>query len=889
MLHLIFWTAWIILASTAHAHAAPLAGLVGLLTSTTIGKLILSVALKVGMSLLQRLLMKDEEPTQPGIKTRVGVGGEKSMSFIVGTYATAGHLVYANTWGKVRKTPNAALAQVISISDLPVSAISDEVWMRGRKINRDPGVGDQPGSFAWFGEGSYPFSEFTHGDYAGIYWLFAKYIDGGATTADSQLLTIFGGAGTRAWDAGMVGRGVAHVILTAEFNRDLFRDVPEAIWQVSGLPLYDPRRDAAVGGSGTHVWGDPDTYEFTDNPAVIIYNILRGIFFEGELVFGGTIPASRLPLSSWFAAMNECDMLVDGDRQFRCGYEIKPFEQSPLAVIEELLKSCNGRMAEIGGVYKIHVGAPALPSYFFSDDSIAITQDQSFDPFPGLEQTYNGVSATYPEPQAAWAMKDAPRRISQAFVDEDDGRELIAAIEFNAVPFPIQVQRLQKSLMEDNRRFRRHRHTLPPEAWLLEPLDTVSWTSARNGYANKLFLISSMDDLENSNQAVSIQEVDPGDYVWTPATDELPYSVGPMGPIEPQPQVMYDWTAAPATVPDNDGQPRRPAILLGWHGDIQDTQGVEFEVRLATTAEIVYRGRTDQVLVGQLLISQGLLPAMDYQVRGRYLPYSNRPSLWSGWLAVRTPDVKFDVYLDIDLDGLNEAIGERTEFVEFNTRETIERALDNATSDMADFDQQYGQIQRLRREAAVTAGNLRASYQEAILVAVGPGSAIAQRIEVLEVTIDEDIAQAVDLLTTEIELVEGQVTAISDAITQVSAQVDDVSANGTFRVQAGASPGGGWARAVLQVSADDGVTFEQASIFLDARTSGSPRSRVVLDAESLYFGDLSSGSVLNPLIYSAGEWRMNVANIGTVNAGLVQGNDGKMRIELDNSRILVAD
>ncbi|WP_245447533.1 phage tail protein [Nitratireductor sp. OM-1] len=889
MLHLIFWTAWIILASTAHAHAGALAGLVSLLTSTAFGKLILSVALKVGMSLLQRLMMKDEEPSQPGIKTRIGLGGEKPMSFIVGTYATAGHLVYANTWGKVRKTPNAALAQVISVSDLPVSAISNEVWMRGRKINRNPGVGDQPGSFAWFGEGSYPFSEFTHDDYAGIYWLFAKYRTGGATTADPELLTIFGGAGPRAWDAGMVGRGVAHVILTAEFNRDLFRERPQAIWQVSGLPLYDPRRDASVGGSGTHVWGDPATYEFTDNPAVIIYNILRGIFFEGELVFGGTIPASRLPLSSWFAAMNECDMLVDGDRQFRCGYEIKPFEQSPLAVIEELLKSCNGRMAEIGGVYKIHVGAPALPSYFFNDDSVAITQDQSFDPFPGLEQTYNGVSATYPEPQAAWAMKDAPRRISQAFVDEDDGRELIASIEFNAVPFPIQVQRLQKSLMEDNRRFRRHRHTLPPEAWLLEPLDTVSWTSARNGYANKLFLISSMDDLENSNQAVSIQEVDPGDYVWTPATDELPYSVGPMGPIEPQPQVMYDWTAAPATVPDNDGQPRRPAILLGWHGDIQDTQGVEFEVRLATTAEIVYRGRTDQVLVGQLLISQGLLPAMDYQVRGRYLPYSNRPSLWSGWLAVRTPDVKFDVYLDIDLDGLNEAIGERTEFVEFNTRETIERALENATADMADFDQQYGQIQRLRREASVSYANLTSSYKEAVLVVAGETSALSQRLEILEVTVDEDIAQAVDLLTAEIELVEGQITAISDAITQVSTKVDDVSANGTFRVQAGASPGGGWARAVLQVSADDGVTFEQASIFLDARTSGWPRSRLVLDAESVYFGDLSSGNILNAVIYSAGEWRMNVANIGTVNAGLVQGNDGKMRIELDNSRLLVAD
>ncbi|EKF17059.1 phage tail fiber protein [Nitratireductor pacificus pht-3B] len=884
-----FWTILLLLASVSLAHAGPLAGLIGLLTSTTIGKVLLSIALKVGMSLLQRLMMKNEEPQQPGIKTRVGVGGDKTMSFIVGTYATAGHMVYANTWGKVRSTPNAAIAQVISLSDLPVSAISNEVWMRGRKIVRDPGLGDRPGSFAWFGATSYPFSEFVHGDHPGIYWLFAKYFPEGRAQPDPNLIATFGGAGARAWNANMVGRGVAYVILTAEFNRDLFRDRPEAIWQVSGLPLYDPRQDDTAGGTGTQRWGEPETYAFTDNPAVIIYNILRGIRYEGELVFGGEIPASRLPPSNWFAAMNECDVVIDGERQFRCGYEIKPFDQSPLSVIEELLKSCTGRMAEIGGVYKIHVGAPALPSYYFSDDAIAITEDQSIDPYPGLEQTFNGVSATYPEPAAAWAMKDAPRRIDQAFVDADDGRELVAAQEFNAVPFPIQVQRLQKALMEDNRRFRRHRHTLPPEAWLLEPLDTVSWSSAHNGYVDKLFLISAMDDLENANQAVSLQEVDPRDYSWTPATDKLPYTVGPMGPIEPAPQVMYDWTAAPASVPDNDGQPRRPAILLGWYGAIQDTKGVEFEVRLAVSAEVIYRGRTDQVLIGQLMISQGLLPSTDYQVRGRYLPYSNRKSLWGGWLAVRTPDVKFDVYLDIDFEGLNQVIGERNEFVEFNVREAIERAIDNATSDFADFDQQYGQIQKLRREATASFEGLTASYKEAVLVVATETEALAQRLEILEVTVDEDIAQAVDLLTTEIATVEGQVTALSDALTSVSAKVDGVSASGTFRVQSGASPGDGWARAALQVSADNGVTFEQASIFLDARTSGAPRSRAVLDAENLFFGDLSSGSVVNPLVYSAGVWRMNLAHIGTVTAGMILGTTGKTRFELDNDRFVVGD
>lgn len=925
MIGIFFWTAWFLLAGTAYAHAGPLAGLIPLLTSTAIGKVVLNIALKIGMSLLQAAMTETDEPEQPGLRTTIDVGGVKSMSFIVGTYATAGHLIYANTWGQVRTTSNAGLAQVIGISDIPVTSISNEVWMRGRKIVRDPGLGEQSDSHAWFGEDSFPFPEFTVGEHPGIYWLFAKYRPAGAEQADGRLRQVFSGDPERPWTDDMIGRGVAHVILSSEYNRDLFRDIPKAVWQVEGIALYDPRQDDTVGGSGPQRWGDPATYRFSDNNAVIIYNILRGIYYEGVLVFGGGIPASRLPLSNWFAAMNECDRLIDGERQFRGGYEIKPAEHSPLNVIDKLLAGCNGRMAEIGGVYKIRVGAPALPSYFFTDEAVVITENQSFDPFPGLEQTYNGVSATYPEPEAAWEMKDAPLRIDQDFVNADDGRELIAPVQFDTVPFAIQVQRLQSALMRDNRRFRRHRHTLPPEAFLLEPLDTVSWTSAHNGYVGKLFELTSMDDLENSNQAVSLKEVDPGDWGWNRPTDELPYTVGPMGPIEPQPQPIYDWSADPDVVPDNAGTARRPAILLGWYGQVQDVQGVEFEVRLALSGEVVYRGRTDQVAAGQLLISQGLLPAVDYQVRGRYLPFSSRPTLWSGWLAVRTRDIRFDVYADVDLGGINRFVNESSEWMRYNTREELERAIANATADIGDFDTQYSNIQRLRRDLTVTYQNAKASWEEEIEVATGPDSALARRQETLEAALagyldadavasafsaayaiidtnsdaieintadltqvkaalngylDADaLADAVSLLNAGIVANADGITANSNAITQVNAAVGEVSASGTFRVQAYASPGDAWVRGGLQFSADNGVSFEEANIFLDARTAGTPRSRIMLDAEQVVIGDLSSpATVYRPFVIANGklyadELYVDYAKIENVNIGWAEIGD----------------
>ena len=176
--------------------------------------------------------------------------------------------------------------------------------------------------------------------------------------------------------------------------------------------------------------------------------------------------------------MNECDVptiVADGigevdpiyEPQFSGGYEIKVAENEPADVIDELLKSCNGQIAENGGIYKPHVGAPGLPVMFLTDADWVITDPQELDPFKGLEQTFNGATATYPDPAAAWEMKDAPQRLFPEYEAEDDGRRLLADFQFNAVSSPTQVQRLMLSMVRDGRRMRFHRGTLPPVAFAL--------------------------------------------------------------------------------------------------------------------------------------------------------------------------------------------------------------------------------------------------------------------------------------------------------------------------------------------------------------------------------------------------------------------------------------
>jgi hypothetical protein len=70
---------------------------------------------------------------------------------------------------------------------------------------------------------------------------------------------------------------------------------------------------------------------------------------------------------------------------------------------------------------------------------------------------------------------------------------------------------------------------------------------------------------------------------------------------------------------------------------------VQFEVRLASDGSSVTRGRSDRPTAGNLIITQSILPAVAYQVRGQFVPSTPRDMLWSGWIDVTTPDVRFSL------------------------------------------------------------------------------------------------------------------------------------------------------------------------------------------------------------------------------------------------------
>ena len=416
--------------------------------------------------------------------------------------------------------------------------------------------------------------------------------------------------------------------LTSLVEDTLFTGFPAFKFVLSGIPLYDPSRDDTNGGSGSHRYSDPSSWggDGDQLPAVQAYNVLRGIRFNGAWRYGlqNMVGAARLPAANWNAQIEKCRAGIANsaggtEPTYRSGGQIN-IDAQPANAIEAMLTACQGRLSEIGGFYKIHLGTPDSPVFSWTDADLLSSEEQTYRPFFGLADSVNGIQGTYPDPAQGWETATAPALYRTDLEARDGNRRLMAAPSFDFVPYPEQVQRLQKSGIEEAQRARTHVLPFPPAYWVVEPGDVGTWNSFRNGYVDKLFRVDSVVDRANLDAFLNVTEIDPADYDWDHTVDYTGVATGPTVISRPAPQGVVDWFAEGTVLYDADGLGRRVAIRISWDGTLSGVVGVQYEVRLKADLSSVTRGRTDQLAAGALLISQGLIPLTAYQVRGQYLP-----------------------------------------------------------------------------------------------------------------------------------------------------------------------------------------------------------------------------------------------------------------------------
>ena len=872
MLALIFYTIIAFLCLTTVASAGVVAAAFSFIGSIfasggIVGGLLkglLYVGLSVGASLLQKALQKKPKQEAIGTDVQVRMGDDVPASFPMGKSATGGRRKYIGTWGNVDDTPNAFLVDVIEYSSLPTVG-NPTFWASEQKLTLLMSEPHPDGR-------GYPVSEFRRDDED---YMWVKWYNGNQTAVDPYLFAKFS-SNQRAISSNFIGTGSSYAIFTCRFDQEIFSSgLPQWLIEPGSIPLYDPRRDTTVGGSGPHRYNDPSTWDTlsADNPFVQIYNIVRGIRYGNQWIYGGqNVGVHRWNLSNLFAVMNACDTIVDGQPAYRSGVNVD-VSTTPIDLIQEILTGCSGRMAEVGGFFKAIVDLPGASVLSITDEQIIVTQQQKLEPFPNLNETFNGVTAQYPEPTERWSTKDAPPRYMPDLELEDGGRRRASGVQFPTVPYPDQVQRLMLSMIKEYRRFRIHQIWLPPFAYVLEPNDIISWTSERNGYVNKKFVVIDIEGHQSLNQLVTLKEVDPSDYDWS-SDDKLETEFGWVGPITLPPQVIKGWYAEPAEIKDSENRSRRAAIRVGCADDVNGIDKVWIRVTHKDTGDIVFD--SDKIVYAApyswILASPLILNAQTYLVTGRFISELNPNQNWSAPIEVTTFDIKLDPYADIDTDALQDFLNDADEWIGWNTREEIEKARKLMLLDIDQDVSNYKDKQQVRIELTSATNDAKAYADFAITVATGPDSAIAQAITDLQAQVDDDIANAINVLNAQINVVDGKAEANANAITLLETQVDNVQSSVTIRGQASSSPGGGWARYGIQVKTGTGSTWSTAAFFMDVQTGGT--SRVVFNADQ--FVVTNGTTITNPLVFQSNTLYVENVRLGTLIFNQLQSANGKL-------------
>lgn len=595
---------------------------------------LLKTAAGIGLNLLAQALAG--KPKQPvfSIQTSVRAGGDVPRSAIFGRYATAGSRVWHNTWGQSGETPNAYLTQVFSLSDMPSDSLAG-AWWQGQSLTLLTGE-----AHADYGV---PVQQYRKN---GTDHLWIKFYNGLQTVADNFLMNKVASPGFP-YESTRVGRGITYVIVTSLIEREIMKEVPEPLFVVQGMKLYDPSKDTTAGGSGSQRWNDTSTWggDGDNLPAVQIYNICRGIRWGGQWQFGlQTISAARVPALDWIPQIEKCRAVTNipgggTEPAYRSGMEVI-FSGEIASAIEELLTACQGKMPFDGVTYRIVLGEPDASVAAIDDDVIISTAEQDFDPFRQLDDTVNGIAATFVDPQAGWETTDLKTLLRPDLEVLDGGRRLLTDFQFHTVASQYQCQRLMDSALKEARRERRHTFTLPPGFYTLRPGNTVTFNSVINGYVDKLFRVESRMRQPNLDILVDLIEIDPSDFDYDP--DEYVTQTPPqVGIIYPPTQPIVDWNAVGVVLVDPVTGRKRPGIQLSWDGTQPDVDAVRYFVRLKADGSPQPGGSTQNVREGGIIISQGLIPDTEYEVQGVYWSVSGREFEPSAWLTVRTPEAQF--------------------------------------------------------------------------------------------------------------------------------------------------------------------------------------------------------------------------------------------------------
>lgn len=582
--------------STLFAFVAPVivaaVGLVG--SAAAIASSALSVAIGLGLSFAAQALMpKPKTGVKGGARLNLQIATDAPRDVILGEAATGGQLVYWHVYGSSNKN----LQLVIALASHPIEGIT-EILIDGEAVTWNSGTG-------------------VVDEYPGMT---IKLYDGTQVAADASLVANSGGR----WTSSEIGTGVAYVVIEATYKAKTYpKGIPAFVFRVQGAALYDPRTTLTA---------------YTDNSAVIAYNVLRGISYNGIHLIGLRAPVEGISDDDAQAAMNACDEAVSlkaggTEARYRCGLVVN-CDMTNRSIMEAVLASMGGRLIHAGGIYRIQAGVAQTSVAHISDDDLISDEELVTVPKFSRSELVNAVFGSFADPTIQHKMQPLPPRTSSSDEAEDGGIRLARTVDLAGVFSGPQGQRLMELERKRARRMLTVQGVFRARWSVLEVGDWVTFTSPRRGYVAKQFEV--IKTLVRADQTVelTLRETDATIDDWTAATDELDSdAVIDLAPGRPG-VVAVTPTAVTAIIVAGGGDgAERPGLRVDWTApDDETVSEIVLEYRKQGDTVALERRISDPE-AGTYTWVDGVQGGVDYEVRLRPITIPASDTVFSTWVA----------------------------------------------------------------------------------------------------------------------------------------------------------------------------------------------------------------------------------------------------------------
>lgn len=698
---------------------------------------LLTTVASFALSFVSSLFRPKPKKAEGGVQSQIQIGGDVPRSAIFGKQATAGHIVYVNTYG----TNNAMLEMVFALGDGQHEGLS-RVWVNGKLHGLT-----QPGAE----------THYVVDDFEGKLTL--TFVSGTEDqTALAALVTNANPAGR--WTANHTLSGIAYVVARFQFDEKVFANgIPQLLFEMEGLRLYDPRLDSTNGGSGSHRWDNPATWAYSENPAIHLYNYQRGIFLNGERVLGMGLPASDLNTASYVAAANICDEAVSlagggTEPRYRCGFNVSDGMQHS-EVIDRFVEAMGGVIAERAGQYTVFAGVAQTSVVTITDGDLVLGKPRTYSAKKSRSERVNAVFGTYSNPDEQWKAVAFPAFTSDTFEADDGGERIAVNLDLAQVFSVTQAQRL--AMIE--RRLGRLQGTaeisLPFAFIRLEAGDWITWTSDRFSF-EKVWQVASARIEADQTIRVSLREIATSVYSWVSGDDELDVVQPGVGPSRPPlAGGVSSFAVAPSTYV-GESLSVYPTIRATWTGiEDQTVIAVLTEHRAGSSGDGI-RTVHQNTLGGVGIISDGIQPNTYYEVRATIQTSPARDVAWTAWKSVVTGSATVTAGV-VTYESLSSPL-----------RQTIDSMTGFGVANISELLRMYEERIEAQGEAVA-----RAVSQTNILLAKAENNSTASFVEERSVRASADEANATLItgLSASLDTLEGTVTGLATTVSETSATV----------------------------------------------------------------------------------------------------------------------